>query len=245
MQIETSEQLMNTSAGRQFTVSKVHHANTQTVSTHFKMTRNWNDIKWIFEPDGSLRDIYIQDVTLLDWEKLIDFLNTNYDIKFGEDNSKQIDKEYVIKYLKDETGEMESKALKIDFNGVNFNCYFFLPDQIEFDIDPKEIKTINDFESIEKFMVSISKTLKNQVTLTGENSPEFPLFKIDFEKDVNIVLTKKEATELSSKHYSTLSKLSALNTRLMMLFLPKTFKNKVLKSANEPYRPTRKDKNVW
>ncbi|MBC7382103.1 MAG: hypothetical protein H7296_03805, partial [Bacteroidia bacterium] len=159
------------------------------------MTRNWNDIKWIFEPDGSLRDIYVQDVTIFDWEKLIDFLNSNYKIKFGEEENKQIDKEYAIKYLKDETGEMESKALKIDFNEINFHCYFFLPDQIEFDIDPKKIKTINDFESIEKFMVSISKTLKNQVSLTEENSPEFPLFKIDFEKDLNIVLTEREVEE--------------------------------------------------
>ncbi len=208
------------------------------------MTRNWNDIEWTFKPDGSLRDIYVQDVTLSDWEKLIDFLNLNYDIKFGEDEKKQIDKEYVAKYLKDETGEMESKALKIDFNGVNFHCYFFLPDQIEFDIDPNEIKTINDFESIETFMVSISKTLKNQVTLTRENSPEFPLIKIDFENEVNIVLTKKEATELSSNRNSALTELSAMKTRFMMRFFPKPFENKILKSANEPYRPTGKDKNV-
>ncbi|MBP8213442.1 MAG: hypothetical protein KAX53_06830 [Saprospiraceae bacterium] len=209
------------------------------------MTRNWNDIKWIFEQDGSLRDIYVQDVTISDWENLIDFLNLNYDIKFGENEKNQIDKEYVIQYLKDETGEMESKSLKIDFNGVNFHCYFFLSDQIEFDIDPREIKTIKDFESIEKFMVSISKTLRNQVTLTGENSPEFPLFKIDFENDVNIVLTEKEATELSSKQNSALTELSAMKTRFMMRFFPKTFESKILKSANEPYRPTGKDKNVW
>ena len=44
--------------------------------TDFKMTRIWDDIKWIFELDGSLRDIYVQDVTLSDWETLIDFLNT-------------------------------------------------------------------------------------------------------------------------------------------------------------------------
>lgn len=209
------------------------------------MTRNWNDIKWIFEPDGALRDIYVQDVTLSDWEKLIDFLNLNYDIKFGEDEKNQIDKDYVIKYLKDETGEMESKSLKIDFNGVNFHCYFFLPNQIEFDIDPRKIKTVSDFESIEKFMISISKMLKNQVTLTGENSPEFPLFKIDFEKYINIVLTEKEATELSNRQNSVLAELRAIKTKFMMRFFPKTFENKILKSANEPYRPTGKDKNVW
>ena len=194
-----------------------------TVTTHFKMTRNWKDIKWIFEPDGSLRDIYVQDVTLSDWETLIDFLNLNYDIKFGEDEQNQIDKEYMTKYLKDETGDMESKSLKIDFNEVNFHCYFFLPDQIEFDIDPREIKTINDFESIEKFMVSISKSLKNQVTLTEENSPEFPLFKIDVEKDINIILTEKEATELSRKQNSGLTELNAIKTKFMKRFFPKTF----------------------
>ncbi|HEV7347666.1 hypothetical protein [Telluribacter sp.] len=209
------------------------------------MTRNWNDIKWIFEPDGSLRDIYVQDVTLSDWEKLIDFLILNYDIKFGEDEKKQIDKEYVIEYLRDETGEMESKSLKIDFNGVNIHCYFFLPNQIEFDIDPKEITAIKDFETIEKFMTSISQTLRNQVTLTGENSPEFPLFKIDFDKNVNKVLTEKEAEELSNRQSSILTELNVMKTRLMMRFFPKKFESKVLKSANEPYRPTGKDKNVW
>jgi hypothetical protein len=38
------------------------------VTTHFEMNREWNDIKWIFEHDGSLRDIYIQDVSLSDWD---------------------------------------------------------------------------------------------------------------------------------------------------------------------------------
>lgn len=209
------------------------------------MTRNWKDIKWIFEPDGSLRDIYIQDVTLSDWEILIDFLNLTYDLKFGQDGKNQIDKEYIIKYLNDETGKMEGKSLEIYFNGLIFHCYFFLPNQIEFDIDPNEIQTINDFESIEKFMMSISKTLKNQVTLTSENSPEFPLLKIDFEKDINIVLTEKEATELSSKQNSVMTQLTVLKMRFMMKFFPKTIENKILKSANESYRPTGKDKNVW
>ncbi len=53
-----------------------------------------SSIQWIFEPDGSLRDIYVQDVTLLDWEKLIDFFNLNYELKFGENDINQIDKEY-------------------------------------------------------------------------------------------------------------------------------------------------------
>ena len=140
---------------------------------------------------------------------------------------------------------MDSKSLKIIFNGINFHCYFFLSDQIEFDIDPKKINSIKDFESIEKFMESISRILKNQVTLTHENSPEFPLFKIDIETGVNKVLTEKEVEELLNKQHSILSELSGLKTKLMMRFLPKTFENKIINNANEQYRPTGKDKNVW
>jgi hypothetical protein len=209
------------------------------------MTRNWNDIKWMFEPDGALRDIYIQDVTLSDWEKLIDFLNLNYALRFGEDEKKQIDKAYALNYLKDETGEMESKALKIDFQGIHIHCYFFLPNQIEFDIDPKEIKTIKDFEAIEMFMVSISKTLQCQVSLTGENSAEFPWMKIDFEKGVHIVLTEEESKRLYKDHRSAFTSFRALKTRFMLRFFPKRFEKKILKSAKQPYRSKGKDKNMW
>lgn len=209
------------------------------------MTENWNDIKWIFEPDGSLRDIYVQDVTLSDWGELIDFLNLNFDIKFGEDKKNQIDKEYVFRFLKDETGEMEIKVLSIHFNGVRFNGYFFLSEQIEFDIDPKAIKTIDDFRTIVEFMTSVSKTLKNQVTLTEENSPEFPLIKIDFDKGVNKILTEKEANKILRRQNSFSTKMTSFKSRFMMRFFPRTFKEKLLKSANEPYRATGKEKNLW
>lgn len=149
----------------------------KVITTHFAMKRNWDDIKWIFKPDGTLRDIYVHDVTISDWELLIDFLNLNYTIRFGEDEAPQIDKEYVIQYLGDEMGNMDCKTLKIDFNGINIHCHFFLSNEIEFDVDPKEFNTIKDFETIERFMVSVGKILQRQVTLTAENSPEFPLFK--------------------------------------------------------------------
>lgn len=209
------------------------------------MIRNWDDIKWIFEPDGSLRDIYVQDVTISHWEKLIDFLNLNYELKFGENEINQINKEYVLRYLNSGTGEMESKSLKIDLNGINVHCYFFLPEQIEFDIDPKDINTIKEFENIEMFMISISKTLNNQVTLTGENSPEFPLFKIDFDKKINKVLTKKEANELLGKQNSILTQFNFLKTRVKMRFFSRKFESQIMKSVNDTYKPTGKNKNVW
>ena len=207
------------------------------------MTSSWNDIQWIFESDGSLRDIYIQDISLLQWGKLIDHLNASFNLTYSDRD--KIDKEYVIEYLRDTSGEMESKSLTIHLGQIKVNCYFFLQEQIEFDIDPKEVNSLSDFEKIEKFMTSISETLQEQVTLTAENSPEFPLFKVDTKKGINIILTEKEASELTGKNNSISSQLSILRTRLEMKFFPKQFEKRLLESANEEYRPTKKEKNVW
>ena len=210
------------------------------------MTQNWDNIKWIFEPDGwLLRDIYIQDVSLTDWKQLIDFLNSNYNLKFGEEDLIQIDKEYVINYLTDNTGEIESKTLRIDLDGIDVHCYFFLQDEIEFDIVPKDIKSFSDFGKLEEFMTAISKVLKKQITLTGENDPKFPLIKIDYEKEIYKILTKQEAKELLERQNSILTRLTYLKTNFMQRFLPTRFEKKLLKSASEMHKSTNKNKNVW
>jgi len=209
------------------------------------MTKNWDDIKWIFRPNGSLRDIYIQDVTLLDWERLIDLLNSTYDLKFGEDAERVINKDQVIEYLKDETGEVEGKSLKIYSRGFTIHCHFFLAEQIEFDVDPKEIESMQDFEELEKFMTSISRALSHQVTLTEENMPELPLIKIDVEKGVYKILSQDELNKILNRQKSTFYSLIGLFTVFKMRFFPSLFRNKLLKSANELHRPTGKNKNIW
>ena len=168
------------------------------------MAVSWDNIAWIFEDDGSLRDIYIQEISLNDWSKLIDSINNNYDLNFGiageEMSSGEINKDYVIKYLTDISGEMESMSATIFIDGININCHFFLPDQIEFDIAPTDIKSIEDYKKVESFMNSISELLGNQVTLTGENRIELPLIKIDVWKNTNKILTIEEMTLLLKKN---------------------------------------------
>lgn len=208
-----------------------------------EMKGSWNDIKWIFEQDGSLRDIYVQDVSLKEWEELIDFLNSEFRLSYsGED---QIDKKYILKYLQDTSGKMESKSLTIDLGSIKVNGYFFLIEQIEFDIDPKEINSIHDFEKLEDFMTSISELLQAQITLTAESNPEFPLFKIDVKNKINIILTEREAEELIGPRNAAAHQLSSLVTRLKIKFFPERFKKRLIESANQQYKPTKKEDNKW
>ena len=197
----------------------------------------------MFEPDGSLRDIYIQDVSLSDWDELIDFLNKNFNLTFGDKN--KIDKDYVLKYLQQTNRQNACQPLFINLEHIKVHCYFFHPEEIEFDIDPKEINSITDFELIETFMVSISKALGLQVTMTEENSPKFPLFKVDVKNGINKVLTVEEANRLRSKINTISIQIKNLTTRLKMMLFPKQFEKQIIASANKEYKPAKKEKNVW
>jgi len=207
------------------------------------MKRNWKDVKWIFEPVGSLIDIYGQEVSHNDWRKVISLINERYNVKY--DGTNLIDKKYSIEYLTDETREMESKSASIHFGSIQLNCHFFLEVQIEFDIDPKEINSIKDFEIIESFMIDISAELDNHVTLTVENNIKFPLIKIDMNRGINRYLTKEEMNEYRDSPNSFISKMQLLKTKLEMKLTPRKFQERLLKSASEPYQSTNKDENVW
>lgn len=164
------------------------------------LTPNWIEIKWIFEPDGSLRDIYVEKVTIEDWKILIEFLNDNYSIKFGptaENNfENKINSAYVTELLNGESKEMECRTASILIDQIIINTHFFYSEQIEFDVDPREINNSLDYDKIINFMFEISKNLNKQVILAGENQIELPLIKVDFTTNSVEALTKKEVEKL-------------------------------------------------
>ena len=206
------------------------------------------DIEWIFEKDGALRDIYVQNATISDWKKVVNLLNSEYELTFGvyEDNLiHEIDFGYVKTMFADETGELETKSATVDLNGIVVKCYFFLENQIEFDINPTEIKTESDFNKITDFMKSISTKLEKQITLCGENQPEFPLIKIDTKNGIEKILTEKETENLWKKSDQNVSGFTKLKSKIIMKYFPKIFEKKIMESANSEYKSTPKEKNVW
>ena len=164
------------------------------------MINNWDEIKWIFEPDGSLIDIYVQNVKIEDWIILINYLNANHIVKYGplgeNKETNKIDLDYLIHLLNDKTGELELKIVSIIIDDIIINLHFFPIDEIEFDIDPKEIYSFDNYNKILDFMNKVSELLNKPLILSGENYSEFPLINLDFSKNLIKVLTKKEAKQL-------------------------------------------------
>jgi len=214
-----------------------------------KTERNWNKAKWIFESDGALRDIYVQDVNESDWKKLTSFLNSEFELEFGIDkerSSSKIDFDFVQKMWNDETGKLETKSLTIDLNGILVKSYFFSPEQIEFDIKPSEIESLSELNRILDFMNSVSKELNKQVTLTGENQAEFPLIKIDFQNGTEKILTKNEMIQISKKagiYDNWFSRIKNLISPKKMTM--EELEYKAMESACKPFEHIPKEKNVW
>jgi len=207
------------------------------------MQYSLENIGWIFKIDGSLRDLYVQDTSIEDWEILIDYLNIKYELSYNQ-NERKIDKKYALEYLKDESGEMESKSLTIHLQGITLNCHFFLIDQIEFDLYPPEIKTSGDINNVIAFMEDVSLLLKKSMTLTGENEITFPLIKVDYKANRTFIVDQ-EIVRRKIETNPLLEKFKILKMKFLLKFFPKYLINKISSSAMESIKPTPKDRNVW
>jgi hypothetical protein len=142
---------------------------------------NWEDIKEkIYYLDGSLRDIYVQDVTKADWKNWTDFVNTNYKTSFytyeTEIKKENIDLNKILEYW---NGQIDNCATATVFTGnIKINAHFFTDLEIENDITPKEIISIDDHNILLEYMIGVSNELDKKVILTPENMPDVILISV-------------------------------------------------------------------
>ena len=126
----------------------------------------------IYYLDGSLRDIIVRNTNRNDWLLRIDFVNSNYQIEFTVDGSddilNQIDKEIVFNNF-----DSPDKTLNcsVYLGQIILKCYFF-HGEIENDITPREINTLDDHNNLVEYLVKISTLLNKRVILCDEGFTE-------------------------------------------------------------------------
>jgi hypothetical protein len=129
--------------------------------------------------DGSLRDIYIFNKSLQDWDVLLDFLKSNYPLEFEQDRLPD-----TIHHIIN-LGECDGRLLKINIgNDIFAHCHFYVSEKgfspIEFDLDPKELQSTYAIETLLQFMQNLGEALKEDVVLTEENSETHILLSYSF-----------------------------------------------------------------
>jgi len=122
-----------------------------------------------FHADSGLRDIYVFNTDKADWQTLIDDLrsNTTYSIRFLLDQKLQPlpHKVETIFHL----AQDYAVSLRIDEEQLNLHCYFFTPDQIEFDLDPRDIQSDDRLVRLLDFIHHLGNLLQKPIVLTPES----------------------------------------------------------------------------
>ncbi len=134
--------------------------------------------KGAFYIDGSLRDIYIFGTDEQDWQKFLTFLCTSsYPLEFiiaGEQQPIPDRIEDVFSLVHSQGG-----VLYIDEEHLALHCYFSTSEEIELDLDPRNMHTEQQISRLLDFMHKIGRLLNKTVVLTPENASWVALFRFD------------------------------------------------------------------
>jgi hypothetical protein len=148
----------------------------------------WPRVKDAFAWDGSWRDIYVVGTNEKDWNRLLDELRKpHYRPRFIRGDEKQNEIPANFKSIR----ESSTITLIIAIDGVNFDTHFFKEENIEFNIDSRQINA-SSFPALCNFLVMLSKVTGKECLLTDENWINFtdvkPILKVNATKDLVILV---------------------------------------------------------
>jgi hypothetical protein len=133
-----------------------------------------NQPRDLWECDGSYRDVYIQQATLGDWEALCK-LGAEYGLRYWCEGIEQD-----LPAVSEIFGNREHPHLMTLYAGlVRLNCHFFVPEEIELDIDPREIRGPDDHYAVLGFLERLSTATNKKLLITAENSEDMVLLQYE------------------------------------------------------------------
>jgi hypothetical protein len=141
------------------------------------VSKNWRTYRKPFVPDGALRDIYVFNTDLDDWNRVAEFISrSGLEYQFsgawaGLAFPSEISRLFQCGPDSDRT------CLGIQICGVLVNCHFFMIDEIDFDLVPNEIDGPEKLQGILHFMLGMAKATGKPVLLTMENRREDVFFR--------------------------------------------------------------------
>jgi hypothetical protein len=135
------------------------------------------DFDW--DSDDSWRDIYVHSTTLDDWRSLYSLLRQNHSPEYFVDNSPNAIPNTIEEIMA--AHKEASPFLRFRVESILVCCHFFFPDEIEFSIDPREITSQENLNTLLGFMRQVGNAINKQVILTPENFRKKPI--ISYEPD--------------------------------------------------------------
>jgi len=144
----------------------------------------WSQYKKEFAWDGSWRDVYVLNTSIADWQALLELVKSSaYQCEFTIDGHPEPLPEDVRDILSCWWAD-HAPLLIFEIGGIPLYCHFFSEDEIEFDLDPRDMTQEEKAGALFEFMKSLSLALGLRVRMTPENMREEPIFEYDPEAGV-------------------------------------------------------------
>ncbi len=132
---------------------------------------DWRMIASDFTWNGSWRDIYVLETSEADWQAVWDVLRAweppAVFIVDGVVEPMPACVEAVLAFR-----DQQSALLSFYVGPVRLNCHFFSQDEIEFDLDPREVTGPVKAGTLADFLKLLGETTGKSVVLTEENAKE-------------------------------------------------------------------------
>jgi hypothetical protein len=139
--------------------------------TRLSGAMDWQQIAPDFEWDGSLREIYVLETSIAEWQKVWEALRKLEPLPvFSIDSTAQPMPEQVAPLFA--IRSQRSPLLSVHVGRNLLNCHFFQCDEIEFDFDPRDVTGPSEAELLAGFMRIVGEVTGKIVILTAENSKE-------------------------------------------------------------------------
>ncbi len=135
----------------------------------------WDDVRQDFEPDGGLRDIYVNGADPVVWDQVLEFLLRADTARYLIDD--------VDAPLPGRAAEAlqlwpdQSPLLVVEREGIEYACHFFSLEQVELDFWPEDIRGREEFQALERFVAGIGRVTNRVVLVTYEGSQAAEIFR--------------------------------------------------------------------
>ena len=136
----------------------------------------WDAVCEEFAFDGSWRDICLFRTEIADWQRMLDAIReAGYSVAyFHDDQSTELPRDASQAFPL--PGECD-RRLSVWFADVQANCHFFTVEEIEFDIDPREVKGQQQLDALFSFVQCLAEAVGKETVLTAENSHDIIIFR--------------------------------------------------------------------
>ena len=138
---------------------------------------DWETYRHAFEPDGSLLDVVVLDTTVADWNRLLQVVQQHADAVSLTIREVEVPIPVDVAQIF-EVSLHSLTILRATLSEIVLCGYFFTPDEIELDLDPRAVATTASAEQLFALLADIAVALGKEVLLTAESIHHTPWFRV-------------------------------------------------------------------